>query len=252
MFSRSAVNGRGTIALQHLGLALVGFIVIAAELPSSAAQTRDLAVSVARRDLRPLGQVTVQLSGASTLQGVTDDQGHVTFPGVPAAGSITVTPSRSGFRFEPTQLTIPASANNASAVFVAFPTSTDLTLSITTDNPNPLVGAEVNGVITLHNQGAAAATEISVAIGSLPGLLMESCQAAQGSLTPRAYDTQWTLPQLNPGASAQVNYTARATLANANVLAVAQLEEMEQTDNAPLNNAAYLTVPTRAAQAQLT
>jgi len=124
-------------------------------------------------------------------------------------------------------------------------------LSITTDNPNPLVGGLVNGVITLNNLGTAAATEISVAIGSLPGLVMQSVQAAQGSVTPRAYDTQWTLPQLNGGASAQVNYTARATLADANVLAVAQLEEMEQTDTAPLNNIAYLTVPTRAAQAQL-
>src|SRR6478736_729882 len=110
MFLRSAVNGRGTVALRHLGLALVGIIVIgAAEFSSSAAQTRDLAVSIARRDLRPLGQVTVQLSGAVTLQGVSDAQGHVTFPGVPATGTITVTPSRSGFRFEPTQLTIPAS-----------------------------------------------------------------------------------------------------------------------------------------------
>src|SRR5215471_15269227 len=188
MFTQSAFNRSGTIALRPLGLALVGVIVIAAvNLPCNATQTRDLAVSVARRDLRPLGQVTVQLSGAVTLQGVTDDQGHLTFPGVPAAGAITVTPSRSGFRFEPTQLTIPPSANNASAAFVAFPTLTDLALSITTDNPNPLVGGLVNGVITLHNQGTAAATEISVAIGSLPGLVMQSVQAAQGSVTPRAY-----------------------------------------------------------------
>src|SRR5262245_46077494 len=120
MFSQSAFNRRAAVALQHLGLALVGVIVLAtAELPSGAAQTRDLAVSVARRDLRPLGQTTVQLSGAVTLQGVTDDQGHVTFPGLPTTGTIIVTPSRSGFRFEPTQITIPASANNASAVFVA-------------------------------------------------------------------------------------------------------------------------------------
>jgi uncharacterized repeat protein (TIGR01451 family) len=114
-----------------------------------------------------------------------------------------------------------------------------------------LVGGLVNGVITLQNAGGAAATDIGVAIGSLPGLLLESAQAAQGSLTPRAYDTLWTLSQLNPGASAQVNYTARATLADANVLAVAQLEEMDQTDTTPLNNTAYRTVPTRAAQAQL-
>jgi uncharacterized repeat protein (TIGR01451 family) len=135
---------------------------------------------------------------------------------------------------------------------VAFPTATDLTLSIVTDNPNPLVGGLVNGVITLNNLGAVAATDIAVAIGSLPGLVLEDRQTTQGKLESRAYDTQWTLPQLNAGASAQVNYTARATLAEANVLALAQLEEMEQTDTVPLNNTAYLTVPTRAAQAQLT
>jgi hypothetical protein len=89
-----------------------------------------LAVSVSRRDLRPLAQVTVQLSGAVNLQGTTDNNGRVTFPGLPTTGPITVTPSRSGFRFEPTQLTITASANPATATFVAFPTSTDLTLSI--------------------------------------------------------------------------------------------------------------------------
>jgi hypothetical protein len=222
----------------------------AAELPCTA-QTRELAVSVARRDLRPLGQVTVQLSGAVSLQGVTDDNGRVAFPGLPAAGAITVTPSRSGFRFEPMQLTIPGSANPATAAFVAFPTATDLTLSIVTDNPNPLVGGLVNGVITLNNLGAAAATDIAVAIGSLPGLVLEDRQTTQGKLDSRAYDTLWTLPQLNPGASAEVHYRARAMLAEANVLAVAQLEEMDQTDTNPLNNWAYLTVPTRAAQARL-
>src|SRR5689334_4389789 len=106
MFSRNVFKRRGTVALKHHRLALVGVIAIAAaELPSSAAQARDLAVSIARRDLRPLPQATVQLSGAATLQGVTDAQGHVTFPGLPVTGAITVTPTRSGFRFEPTQLT---------------------------------------------------------------------------------------------------------------------------------------------------
>src|SRR6187200_2115568 len=114
MFTRSTFNGRRTIALQHLGFALINVIVMAAaELPCRAAQTRELAVSVARRDLRPLGQVTVQLSGAVNLQGATDNNGRVTFPGLPTTGAITVTPSRSGFRFEPTQLTIPGSANPA-------------------------------------------------------------------------------------------------------------------------------------------
>jgi uncharacterized repeat protein (TIGR01451 family) len=269
MWPRSVFKGRRNIALlfpgnnnhrrtpigvtlQHLGLALMGVLVVAAGvLPCTAAENRELTVSVARRDLRPLALVTAQLSGAVNGQGVTDENGRVAFPGLPPAGAITVTPSRSGFRFEPPQLTIPDSVNPATAVFTAFPTATDLALSIVTDNPNPLVGGLVNGVITLRNLGAAAATDIAVAMGSLPGLVLEARDTTQGTLQSRAYDTVWTLAQLNPGASAEVHYRARATLAEANVLAFAQLEEMDQTDTAPLNNTAYLSVPTRAAQARL-
>lgn len=219
--------------------------------PCSAAQNRTLTVSVARRDLRPLQGVMLQLTGAIGLQGITDGNGRAVFPGLPAAGAITVTPSRSGFRFEPPQLTIPDSANPATAGFAAFPTATDLSLSIATDNPNPFAGGLVNGVITLRNLGPAAATDIAVALGSLPGLVLEDRQTTQGRLDARAYDTVWTLSQLNSGASAEVHYRARATLAEANVLAVAQLEEMDQSDSDPLNNTAYLIVPTRTAQARL-
>ena len=237
---------------QHFRLAIMGVLVATtADLPCTAAENRVLTASVARRDLRPLGQVTAQLSGAVNLQGVTDDNGRVTFPGLPPAGAITITPSRSGFRFEPPLLTIPDSPNSAMAAFVAFPTATDLALSIVTDNPNPLVGGLVNGVITLRNLGAVAATDVAVSIGSLPGLVLEARDTTQGTLRSRAYDTVWTLAQLNAGASAEVHYRSRATLAEANVLAVAQLEEMDQMDTNPLNNTAYLIVPTRAAQARL-
>src|SRR5262245_33270733 len=271
MWAQSGFNGRRTIALllplgnnhmsphtrmsvtlQQLGLALVGVLVMAtADLPCTAAQNRELAVSVARRDLRPLGDVTLQLSGAVSLQGVTDDNGRVAFLGLPPAGAITITPSRSGFRFEPPQLTIPDSGNPRTAAFVAFPTVTDLALSIVTDNPSPLVGGLVNGVITLRNLGAVAATDIAVGLGSLPGLVLEERQTTQGRLQSRAYDTVWTLPQLNPGASAEVHYRARATLPDANVLAVALVEEMDQTDTNPPNNSAQLIAHTRAAQARL-
>jgi uncharacterized repeat protein (TIGR01451 family) len=243
MWARSVFKGRGSIALlfQHLGLALVGvLVVVTGELPCTAAQNRELAVSVARRDLRPLGLVTVELSGAVNLQGVTEDNGRVAFPGLPLAGAITVTPSRSGFRFEPPQLTIPDSANPSTVAFTAFPTATDLGLSIETDNASPLVGGLVTGVITLRNLGAEAATDIAVGFGSLPGLVLEARQTTQGRLETRIYDTVWTLPQLNPGASAEVHYQARATLADANVLAFVLIEEMDQADIDPLNNLVYL------------
>src|SRR5262245_34433974 len=226
MWAQSAFNGRRTIVLlslgnndlspqtrmsvtlQHLGLALVGVLVMAtADLPCTAAQNRELTVSVARRDLRPLGRVTLQLAGAVSLQGVTDDNGRAAFPGLPTAGAITITPSRSGFRFEPPQLTLP---NAPTVAFTAFPTTTDLALSIVTDNPNPLVGEQITGVITLQNLGTAAATDIAVGLGSLPGLVLEARQTTQGRLDTRGYDTLWTLAQLNPGASAEVHYRSRA------------------------------------------
>jgi hypothetical protein len=238
--------------MQHLGLVLVGVLVVATgNLPCTAAENRALAVSVARRDLRPLGLVAVQLSGAVTLQGVTDDNGRVAFPGLPPAGAITVTPSRSGFRFEPPQLTIPESANPAAATFTAFPTATDLGLSIVTDEATPRVGGLVNGVITLRNHGAVAATDIAVSFGSLPGLVLETRQTAGGRLQTRGYGTVWTVPQLNPGATAEVHYRSRATLPDANVLVMAVIEEMDQTDPDPLNNSVQLITPTRPAQARL-
>jgi len=241
-----------SITLQHLGLAFVGVLIVATgDLPCAAAENRALAVSVARRDLRPLGDVTVQLAGAVSVQGLTDDNGRVAFLGLPAAGVITITPVRSGFRFEPPQLTMPDFGNPPTVAFTAFPTATDLAVSIETDNASPLVGGLVTGVITLRNVGAEAATDIAVGLGSLPGLVLESRQTTQGRLETRIYDTVWTLPQLNPGASAEVHYQARATLADANVLAFAMIEEMEQTDSDPLDNLVYLTAGTRPAQARL-
>ncbi len=242
-----------SVTLRNFGLALVGiFIVAAADLPCTAAENRTLAVSVARRDLRPLTGATVQLGGAANVQGVTDENGRVVFLALPPAGAITVTPSRSGFRFEPPQLAIPDSANPATATFTAFPTATDLALSIETDNASPLVGGQITGVITLRNLDAEAATDIAVSLGSLPGLVLEDADPTQGRLLPRVYDTVWTLAQLNPGASAEVHYRSRATLPDANVLAVALIEEMDQTDTDPLNNFVYLSTPTRPARARLT
>jgi len=94
-FARARIN----LTLQHLDLALVGvLVVVTAALPVTAAAT-DVAVAVTRRDLRPLPGVTLQLAGAANVQGVTDDNGRVTFLGLAPAGIVTLTPSRSGFRF---------------------------------------------------------------------------------------------------------------------------------------------------------
>src|SRR5213075_2481705 len=92
------------------------FVVVTVGFPFMAA-ANDLSVTVTRRDLRPLPGVTLQLAGAVNLQAVTDDNGAAAFLGLPAAGAVTITPSRSGFQFEPPQLTILDLANPTTASF---------------------------------------------------------------------------------------------------------------------------------------
>ena len=89
--------------------------------------------------------MTLGLAGAVNRQGATDENGRVAFLDLPLAGGVTITPSRSGFRFEPPQLTIPDLGNPVAATFVAFPTATDLALSIESDDAAPLVGGLLAG-----------------------------------------------------------------------------------------------------------
>ena len=236
----------------HETFALVSVLVaLTAVLPCTAAANEALTVTVTRRDLRPLPGVTLHLAGAVNLQGVTDNNGRAAFVGLPPAGVVTITPSRSGFRFEPPQFTVPDLANPLAASFAAFPAATDLALAMASDDTTPLVGGLVNGVITLSNLGTEAATDVTVGFGSLPGLVLEDAQASQGGLEFHAYGTQWRLPQLNPGASAEVRVSCRATLPDASVLDVAVIQEIDQPDANPLNNSARLTIRPRAAQARL-
>jgi hypothetical protein len=200
----------------HPGLALVGLlVVVAAHLSCTADANETLTVIVTRRDLRPLPGVTLQLAGAVNLPGVTDQNGHATFPDLPAAGAVTITPSRSGFRFEPPQLTIPDLSTLQAAWFTAFPMATDLALSAVSDDPTPRVGGPVHGVITLRNLGNQAATDVTVGYGSLPGLALEHGQATEGALETRGVGMVWKLPQLDPSAFAELHVHSRATLPDA-------------------------------------
>ena len=233
-----------------LELAL-GAVLVAASVADIFSADAALTVSVARRDLRPLPKVTLQLAGAVNVQGVTDENGRASFPELRPAGALTITPSRSGFRFEPAQLTIPNLPNPPAAAFIAFPTATDLELTMVTDDTTPLVGGLVNGVIKLRNLGAEAATDVTIGFASLPGMDLENVEATQGRFEFRSLGTAWTLSQLDAGASAQVEARWRATLPDANVLTVAAIEGMDQIDTAPLNNSAMFIKRPRPAQSRL-
>src|SRR6478752_3537457 len=124
---------RVTAACLRLAL---GSALIATTVDVSAAG--QFTVSVARRDLRPLPNVALQVTGAVNRQDVTDANGRTEFPDLPRAGGVTITPLRSGFRFKPNQFTIPDLANPSAVAFVAYPTATDLAISITSDDPSPL------------------------------------------------------------------------------------------------------------------
>src|SRR5690349_307101 len=109
-----------SVMLRWLGLfgCCVVFAIQMVAAPGNGAVT----VTVARRDLRPLAGVTVQIAGVAQRQGMTDGNGQAAFLDLPRAGAVTITPLRSGFRFEPAQITIPDLTKASTPAFVAFPT----------------------------------------------------------------------------------------------------------------------------------
>jgi uncharacterized repeat protein (TIGR01451 family) len=242
---------RMRLGTKYLGFARWAVTVIAGLVFVASAANGGVTVSVTRRDLRPLPGVPVKLAGAVNRQGLTDETGRVAFLDLPLAGAATITPSQSGFRFEPAQVTVADLVNPSALSFFAYPTATDLAVSIDSDDAAPLVGGVVNSVITLRNAGAEAATDVSVGFSSLPGLTLEEAEAMQGQLEYQTYQTLWRLPRLDPGATAEVHVHSRATLPDANVLTVVVVEEMDQTDVDPENNSAELVTHPRAASARL-
>ena len=86
---------------------------------------------------------------------------------------------------------------------------------------------------------------------SLPGLALENVETTQGRIEFQAYQTVWIMPQLDAGASAEVRTRSRATLPDANVVTVALVQEMDQTDINPLNNSAELITHPLPATARL-
>lgn len=76
-----------------------------------------------------LSGVTVTLGGASTATATTDASGNYSFAGL-ANGSYTVTPTKTGSIFTPSQLAVSVSGNNVTAQDFTATTSSALTYSI--------------------------------------------------------------------------------------------------------------------------
>lgn len=109
--------------------------------------------------------VTITLSGASTATATTAANGSYSFAGL-ANGSYTVTPSKTGFAFNPTSTAVSVSGANATADFTATSAATTYSISGTVTGAAgvtvTLSGANTGSVTT----GAGGAYTIS---GLVPG-----------------------------------------------------------------------------------
>jgi hypothetical protein len=68
--------------------------------------------------------VTVQLSGASSMTGITDSNGNYIFNGLQTGAFYTVTPELANFHFNPTSRSFSLVGNKTDAVFTAQPDAT--------------------------------------------------------------------------------------------------------------------------------
>ena len=70
-----------------------------------------------------LGGVTVNLSGTQSNSAITNGSGEYSFSGLGGGGNYTITPSLSGYNFNPSSLPFNSLASNQTANFTATPTS---------------------------------------------------------------------------------------------------------------------------------
>lgn len=100
----------------------------------------------------PLNGVTVTLNGSQTATTTTDASGNFTFPNLSSGGNYLVTPTLSGYTFEPTYRSysnLSTSVTNAN--FVGLTSASPRVLSIGTANVTP--GQNVTVPVTIVSQG---------------------------------------------------------------------------------------------------
>jgi plastocyanin len=109
-----------------------------------------------------LSDVTMTLSGTSSATAITDASGNYTFAGLDN-GSYTVTPSRTGFTFNPTS--IPQTVIGANKTTVNFTATPVQAVTYSISGQVTLTGSGLSGV-TMALTGASSATAITDASGN--------------------------------------------------------------------------------------
>jgi uncharacterized repeat protein (TIGR01451 family) len=129
----------------------------------------------------------------------------VTGPGV-STGGTNSTITNTATVGEPSTLSDPDMSNNSSSVSVLIgpaptPSKSDLAISKTVDNANPVAGADVNYMIVVTNKGSETSTFVN-AQDLLPiSLSIVSSTVSQGSST-NAGVFDWNIGTLAPNATA--------------------------------------------------
>lgn len=152
---------------------LIGIVVAACS--SSSSDTTPAATYTISGNVTGAASVLVTLSGASTATATTDASGNYSFAGL-ANGSYAVTPSKSGYIFNPISTAVSVSGTNVTATNFAATASTAATYAVS----GTVSGAASSGV-TITLGGSATGSVVTGAGGtySFPSLV-----AGNYTLTP--------------------------------------------------------------------
>jgi uncharacterized repeat protein (TIGR01451 family) len=138
----------------------------------------------------------------------------------------------------------PNPVNNSASVEVN-PTSADLSVSKSLDNPSPQVGNAIQFMVTLNNLGPAAATNVVVADALPTGYALVTAVASTGT-GYNSSNGEWTVAALPSGAAAmlRINATVNGSGTYANT---ASISRSDQHDPNPANDSSTVTTaPTSA------
>ncbi len=143
-----------------------------------------------------LSGVAVALSGSQTASTVTDVSGYYSFAGVPAGGTVTVTPKLAGFTFAPVSQTFTSSSGSRVADFTATPVPVYYSIS---GRVTDLTGSGLPGVTVALSGGGTS----SVTTDATGGYLFDSLTAgATYTITPARSGYSFTpASQTFPGIS---------------------------------------------------
>lgn len=130
-------------------------------------------------------------------------------------------------------------SNDSASASVVIP-STDLAITKTVDDANPLPGDTITFTVSVTNGGPSAATGISISDPLPAGITLASATPSQGSYT----DPTWTVGGLGNGATATLTIvaTVNAGTPGTSISNTATVTSLNETDPDSSNNSATSTI----------